>query len=95
MAAQRLEDGGREHEHELRLEGLPHERHNRHGGEDAHERARVGVDDTLRPTRAQDAAGIEGAPDVSAADVGGVKVGLPHHARPAFSKCFLNMPRAM
>lgn len=46
-----------------------------------HERARVWIYETLPLANTEDATGIS--------------FGRPHYARPAFTKCFSNIPRAM
>ena len=81
VAAERLQDGDQEDEQELDFEGFAHEGRYRGCDEHSHERARVWVYDSFSAARPKDAMGFGICP--------------PHHARPAFTKCFLNMPRAM
>ena len=77
----RVQDGGREDEQELGFDGFAHEGRYRHGDEHPHERARVWIYETLPLANTKDATGIS--------------FERPHYARPAFTKCFLNIPRAM
>ena len=81
MAAERLQGGDHEDEQELDFEGFAHEGRYRGCDEHSHERARVWIYETL--------------PLANTKDVTGISFGRPHYAKPAFTKCFLNIPRAM
>ena len=87
VAAKRLEQPDGDHEAKLRGHALAHEGEGGCREKDAHKRARIERKRAPARSAAQDGPALR--------DGAGCGHSFAYHARPAFVKCFLNMPRAM